>query len=150
MLLVVLTEILTSSLRLQLETQAVSTVEQDGRYILNRFIYDIHRAKSISIPASLGETNKTDHMTVNIGGTNYSYQMNGENLEFTDGLTNYLLNSGDTTVSQLFFTRIGEGNDLDTVRIYFQLRGTTIPKSGPEVKTFQTTVGLRCYSTNCL
>jgi len=148
-LLLVLTDIITSSLNMQLETRAVSSVEQDGRYILNRLNYDMHRARNIIQPSALG-TPASTQMQLNIGGLTYTYSIVSNNLNMYDGTTNYILNSYDTTASQLSVTRIGSLSNLDTLKIGFTLTGKAQLKSGFETKNYSTTIGLRCYnSTNC-
>src|SRR5687768_16701793 len=77
-LLTVVTDMFVSTLSLQTESAAHSSVSQDGRFILSRLSYDIERASSITTPASLGASGSTLSMVV--GGVAYSYALAGSNL----------------------------------------------------------------------
>ena len=51
-ILFIFIDLFISMSRLRTETQAISNVQQDTSYLLNKFIYDIHQASTISIPAT--------------------------------------------------------------------------------------------------
>lgn len=138
--LIVLTDIFVSILDVRRESEATSAVEQDGRYILNRFMYDIPRASSVTTPASLGGSGST--LAIVIGGTNYTYSLSGGNLQLNDGTINNL-NSSGTSLSDISFQRIGNSGGKDTIKIQFTLTSVTTRPKGSEVRTFQTTVGRR-------
>lgn len=141
MLLVVFTDIFTSILDTQLSSQRTSSVAQDGRYIYSRLIYDINRAQGVILPANLGDVSVSLQAT--ISGTLYTYALAGGNLTVTDNTGTYALNSYDTTISGLQFTRLGNASGKHTFRINFNVTGR-IPMHGTtEVKAFQTTAGLR-------
>ena len=151
--LVILTQIITSTLNIQLESQSLSTVEQDGRYILSRFSYDIPKATSISVPTTFGEINKTTDLQIKINGIIYHYYLNSGNLILDYPPSNSVqLNSFDSTISNLYFTRYNSsspGDSLDSIQIGFVVSSKSQPKSGPQTRSFKTVLGLRCYS-NCL
>lgn len=157
-LLVIFTEIITSALNVQLESQSVSSIEQDGRFIISRLMNDISRAKAITVPSTLGTAGTTNSLTLNIEGADYTYHSTGNIFLLDSPIGNNVpLTSYDSTVSNISFTRYGNRNTpsdendfLDTVKINFTLTSKSIPKSGPRNKTFSTTVGLRCYNVNCL
>lgn len=155
-LLSVLTDIITTSLNIQLDSQAVSSVEQDGRFILSRIGYDILRSQSISQPSSLGSPGtNTLNLSICSGASNYSYHLSGTNLVLDGPIGNGVpLNSYDTAISNLTFTRIGTQSSglistLDNIQLSFLVTGKSIPKSGPKSKNFTTTIGLRCYNEGC-
>src|SRR3989344_5780243 len=77
--LLTLTDIFVSILDVQLESDATSAVEQDGRYILSRMAYDISRASDINIPPQIGQTRSNLIMT--IGVESYEYAENGGYLQ---------------------------------------------------------------------
>lgn len=152
-LLAVMTDIITSSLQIQLETKATSTVQTDGSYIISKLEYDLHRAKKITAPAGLGNTNSTPELTLNISGKEYTYSVINDDLHVISDDTDYVLNSYDSRISGFNIERIGNStttSDLDTVQINFMITSKTKSKSGNEQRTYRTTIGLRCYSTNCL
>jgi hypothetical protein len=142
--LYVLTNIFTEVLDMQLESETQSAVIQDSRYILARFAYDIGRASAIVTPAALGDQTSTLELT--IGGTNYTYSLipsvNG-NLVLSDTNNSGAVNGFGTTVSGLTFRRYGNLNGKNGVRIVFTLTSTTQRISGPEIRDYQATIGLR-------
>lgn len=131
-LITVLTNIFLSVLEAQLESASVSVVEIDGRYVLSRLIYDIHRSIDIVAPA-IGQTSITG-LTLNIGGISHTYTLTDGAL-YLDGSAR--LTSIDTAISDLSFTRIGNGIDNDTLQISFTV--TSLAQS----QNYQTTVSLR-------
>lgn len=142
-LIVVLTQILVSALNVQLETQATSSVQQDGRYLLARLTYDINRASLLTEPAAAGT--QSDKLQLTIGGSNYRYATaSGNILNLTVGGIDYQINSFGTTISGVNFKRIGTDGNKDSVQISFTITSTTIiGGAGKETKTFSTTAGMR-------
>ena len=138
-LLVVMTNIFSQIMDVRRESESVSSVEQDGNYILNRFIYDISRASGINIPNAVGVTNTVLDLTID--STNYVYGLNNENLQLTANSQTYQLNGTNTTISNLSFKRIGNDDNKDTIQLNYTV--TSPGPSGPETKDYQTTVGLR-------
>ncbi len=140
-LIVVFMDILSASFNSQLSSQSTSEVVQDGRYIYARLTYDLNRADSVSIPANLGDSSST--LTVTINGNNLTYGINGGNFEITTTSGLYVLNSVDTSVSNLQFQRIGNTNGKHTVRIAYTITGKINLSGRYDMKSFQTTAGLR-------
>lgn len=143
--LVVLTEIFASILEVRTESEATSAVEQDGRFLIARFAFDLKQASSISIPPNLGDSSNS--LSVIIGGDNYTYTLSGGNFQLSNSFGINNLNSSETQIfapsSGSIFTRIGNPVGKDTIRIQFTLRSLTQRKQGPEERTFQTTIGRR-------
>lgn len=142
-LLTILTSTFVSALDVQLESQATSSVEQDGNYILARLNYDIHRAQSINIPASVGATN--NNFQIIIDGVNNMYSIDGNNnLVLSNNLEVNNLNSYDASVSAFLAERLGNAGGVeDTLRITFTIKSRTKRVSGFETKNFQTNLSLR-------
>jgi Tfp pilus assembly protein PilW len=140
--LVVLTSVFTSIVNVQLESKSVSSVEEDGRYILNRLTYDIRRASSITTPASIGGSGSTLALVIN--GSTYTLSQNGNNLQLVSSAGTDNLNSVDTKISNLSFQRIGNVSGKNTIVINFTIT-SAIQKmgNGPETKAVQTTIGIR-------
>lgn len=143
-LLTILTSIFVSALDVQSESQAVSSVEQDGNYILAKLAYDVHRAQSINIPASYGLPS-ADSFQIVVGGINYTYSIDANsNLILTDNLGANNLNNYNSNVSDLSVQRLGNaGGAEDTLRITFTVASRTKRISGFETKNFQTNLSLR-------
>lgn len=131
-LITVLTNIFLSVLEAQLESASASVVEIDGRYVLSRLIYDIHRSQSIVNPSVLNEP--STGLTLNIGGTSHTYTVT-DGVLYLDGSAR--LTGIDTAISDLTFTRIGNGGDNDTLQISFTI------SSLAQSQSYQTTVSLR-------
>lgn len=144
-LLSVLVSIFVIALDAQLESEATSSVQRDGTYILAKLSYDIHRASSISIPSSLGADN--NNFKIVVGGVDYAYSLDGsENLTLANDLGTNNLNSYDTTVSGLTIKRLGNSGGVeDTLKINFTLTSRTkrTGTAGYETKNFETVLALR-------
>ncbi len=141
LLLGTMMQLFSSILDVRLESDATSSVTQDGRYILARFTYDLQNAQSIATPASAGGTAPT--MQFVTSGITYTYSLVSGNLQVSDGTNTNILNSYDTSVSNVSFQRLGNTNGKNTVTISFTLTSATKRVKGFEVKTFQETAGLR-------
>lgn len=150
-LITLLTNVFFSILDSQEESEATSAVDENGRYILGRFIYDISRAQSILTPTTIGTQNNSLQLQIN--NINYRYSLDtGGNLQITDttdaiGPDN--LNGYDATISALSFQRIGKSNGDNTVLVSFTVNSRTQLEKGSDTRTFQTTIGTRCKVGNC-
>lgn len=136
-LLLIFVQIFSIILDNQQESMSTTSVSQDGECIINRLAYDIGRTQSVTSPALLGVSGNTLNLTIN--GINFQYGLNNANLV----LNNDLLNGFNTSVSNLTFTRLGAQGAKDTIISRFTLTSKTKQQKGPEIKTFQITVGLR-------
>ncbi|MFH1832603.1 MAG: prepilin-type N-terminal cleavage/methylation domain-containing protein [Candidatus Levyibacteriota bacterium] len=137
MLLLVLVQLFTAILDVQLDTEATSGVQEDGKYLFSRLNYDIGRASDVKVPLSYGVESQT--LTITINSDDYVYSLNNGNLM----LGADQLNGNDTSVSNLSFMQLGQTEGKSTIKVAFTLTSKTIKKSGPESKTFQTAIGLR-------
>lgn len=142
-LLTVLTSIFLSALDVQSESQATSSVEEDGNYILARLAYDIHNATRITIPTKDGFT--ASNFQIVIGGVNYTYSIDeNNNLVLVNDLGTNNLNNYDSSVSALLVQRLGNtGGIEDTLQIGFTVTSRTKRISGYETKNFQTNLSIR-------
>ena len=140
-LLAVLSQVFGMIIDARLESESTSSVVQDGNFLLNRFMYDIARANTINTPSTVGSTDTNLDLTID--GVNYLYALNAGNLELSANSVTYLLNSYNTGVSALTFTRIGNDDEKDTIQLGFTVTSDVESAAGPESKIFQTTVGLR-------
>ncbi len=142
-LLSVLSSIFTSIVDVQLQSTATSSVNQDGRYLLSKLLYDVKSSSAILVPANPGSQSSTMQLTIN--SINYTYSVNGSgNLQVVNNSTSEtnVLNSYDTSISALTFNRVGNGGSSDTVRVSYTVTGRTIERAGQqEARTFQTTLG---------
>lgn len=139
--LILLTRIFSSTLDTQFDSQAQAAIQQDSRYILSRLTYDLHRAESVTTPAAQGATGGT--LAIVINGVTYTYTLNGSNLVLTNSNPADSLNSVNTLVSGLSFRRLGNPGGKDTIQLQFTLTSKVKRLPGSDVKSFQTTIGLR-------
>lgn len=140
-LMTVLSEIFVSIFDAQMESQAISSVEQDGRYVLSRLSYDLARASSVSTPAVLGIP--SPNLAITVGTDSYTYQIQNGNLIITINSTPYQINGFDTSVSNLTFLKLGNTGGKNSIRASYTVTSRSLRKSGPEVKNFQTTLTQR-------
>jgi prepilin-type N-terminal cleavage/methylation domain-containing protein len=140
LLLTALTDMFVSTMTVRTETQATSSLSQDGRYILSRLSYDVSRASAVSTPALIGSSGSS--LAIIIGGVSHSYALSGGNLQLTNNDGTNDLNSSETTVTALSFQRIGNPSGKDTIKLSFTLTSKA-QKHGDHTETFTTTVGRR-------
>lgn len=137
----ILSSMLISILDVKTESEAISAVEQDGRFLMERFAYDISRASSISTPASPGSSGSGLELV--IGGVTYTYSLNGSNLELTNNNGTDNLNSSEVVVSSVTFQRLGNPGGKNSIKIEISLASLAERDGGPETKIFNITAGGR-------
>lgn len=125
----------------QMETESISSVQQDSNYILSRLPYEFGRAQSVEIPATAGAI--TTSLRLMTDSEIYDYHLSANNLVVDRGGVVEQINGYDTTVSNLTFLRLGENNAHDVVQIKFTLSSKAKKQSGHEVNQFSTTLGIR-------
>ncbi|MFA6081702.1 MAG: hypothetical protein WC741_04845 [Patescibacteria group bacterium] len=141
-ILMVFIELFVSLTRVRLENESASNIQQDSSYLINKFIYDIHQAKSIGLP--LHPSSQSNVLNTVINGITYSYAIDStKNLIMTDGVNNYQLNGYDTEVSRILFTRIGQDDIHDVIKIEFTIVSRVQKSTGNESQSYETIVGLR-------
>jgi prepilin-type N-terminal cleavage/methylation domain-containing protein len=140
-LLLILSSFFNSSLDTLLQSQATSPTEQDSKFILNRLMYDITSADSLTTPVNPGDQGSTLKLVRN--GITYTYTQTNNNLTIADNLGTDVLNSTQASISGLLFKRIGYATGKPTVQIIFTITSTTTAKTGKDSQNFQTTVSLR-------
>lgn len=116
--MVILTGIFVSGIDVESQTSSYSALTGDGRTILARLAYDIHRASAINTPASLGGSGSSLDLT--ISGDSYVYAIDSGRLGLTvnSGSVNYLT-SDKTTISSLNFEKLGNSGGQAAVRYSF-------------------------------
>jgi len=144
-LILALFQLLTSVFDVQLEAQSTASVAQDGRYILNRFTYDVKNSTSIVTPSTSGITSQS--LVMSDGTTTYTYSLSNGNLMLTNSTlgTTDQLNSVNTKVSNISFLRLSDtsSQNINTVTATFTLDSTTIRRNGTNTEVFKATAGIR-------
>lgn len=136
----ILTTLFGQILDVQVESKATSTVDQNGKFIMARLTYDLKSASAIVTPANPGDT--TDTLQITVNSVNYIYSLDSSgNLLLTQNSVSNHLNSESVTISGLSFTRIGNKDANDTIRVAFTVTSKMQQANRPEVKSFQTTLG---------
>lgn len=139
----IMTGIFGSIIDAQLDSVATSGVDQDGRFIVARMIYDMQQASVIVAPVVPG-SGTSMALTIKINSVDYTYSIDGnENLQIVSAADVNSLNSNTTRVHDLTFQRIGIGNGTDTIQVKFNLTSRIQEAAGSETKSFQTTLGLQ-------
>ncbi len=140
-LLLILTSIFASSLESQIESESLSSAEQDGRFLLLRLSKDIQRAQDILSPSSIGSSSSM--LELSIGSENYIYKLASQNLILEKNAEQNKLNNFNTTISNLNFLRLGNIGGKNTLTVSFTIESKTMLENRRETKNFKTTVGLR-------
>lgn len=138
-LLISFTQLFTTILNAQLESQATSNLEENARFILLRLTHDIKAASQIIAPSTLGAPSSTLVLTIN--GTTNTYALQNNNLL----LNTDLLNSFQSSISALTFTRLGSNSATakDAITFSFTMTDLTQQTSGQATKSYTTTVATR-------
>lgn len=141
MILLIVVQIFGVSLDILGESQAKSTVAQDGEYLNLRLGYDIKMAEDILQPAGAGDV--SDQMQIVINGETFSYYLVNGKLKLANNSGVNDLNGFDTTVSDLSFKKIGFENGKDSVVVSFTISSVTLNRGKVETRAFYTAYGLR-------
>ena len=141
-LMLVLSNAFGSLIDVQLSSSAKSSVDQDGRYIILKLSRNVQDASAIVGPASPGSSISATLKSA-IDSLNYTYSLNGGNLQVVSNGAPINLNSYDTTISNLNFIRSGVGDNTDTLQVKFTVTSKTVLKGLPQIKTYQTTLSLQ-------
>ncbi|MFH0863542.1 MAG: hypothetical protein V1858_00425 [Candidatus Gottesmanbacteria bacterium] len=142
-LIFVLTDIFIISLKTKTSAESTAVINQDGRFIFAKLAADINNANSISSPA-LGTSSST--LDIILYGVPETISLNSStgNIELTAGGNTYVLNSVNSQITNLTFTRLGN-DDVDsknTIKIDLELHSRQIVNN-TEIINLRTTVGLR-------
>jgi len=139
-LLFVLTDIFVISLRTKTSAESTAVINQDGRFIFSKLSTDINNANSITSPA-LGATDSTIDLI--LYGVPERIQLYNGNVELITGGVTYVLNSIDSQITNLAFTRLGNAGGRNTIRINLTLQSLQVVNNNHEVISLETTAGLR-------
>lgn len=139
--LTIISQIFVASVDSQLESESEGGVQQDGKFILARLQYDLENASAIIEPSFSGSL--SGRLQFITGGVTQNYQLASSDAILTDGVNTHQLNGVNTTVSGLLFTRRGAVNGKPFITASFTLTSVVVRNKGPEVQTFETTIGTR-------
>lgn len=137
----VLTNLFSVIIDTQAEIESTSAVENDSKYITTRLMYDIQRAQSISVPASLGA--QTSTLSLLIDGNVVQYSVVDGNLMLTANSQSDMLNTHVTQVTNLSFQRFGNVGGKNAVQLRMTLEDRNETAAGTESKDIETVIGLR-------
>ncbi|HVZ11600.1 MAG TPA: hypothetical protein VG965_01090 [Patescibacteria group bacterium] len=138
--LLILVQLFTSVLNVQINSQANSSVQEDGRYILAKLSYDMNHASSITSPL-LGSP--SGMLKIVINGVTNTYTTSSGKLTINNNFGTNNLNSIDTTVSNLSFKRLGNVGGKNTITVNFSLTSNIKKVGGNDSENFETTLGTR-------
>jgi prepilin-type N-terminal cleavage/methylation domain-containing protein len=145
-LLLFLSTLFITIIDVQLESEAYSSVDIDGRYVLAKLAHDFQSAdsadtlsNSIDTPAT-GSSSQVLKIRVNSELLTYSASTSGRLQIVTPTL--YDLTSSDSSISALLFERIGPGGNDDTIRISFRLTSNILRRGVQGFRDFQTTLSM--------
>ncbi len=139
-LLITLTDVFSSIVNVRIESESTSAVEQDGDFILSRFMYDISHASSITSP-TLGSS--ASALQIVISSVSNTYSLNSSNLQISNSNGTDVLNSINTTVSNLSFKQLGKSGGKNSIQINYTVHSKATQQTGVATKNYQTTIGLR-------
>lgn len=139
-LIYILSDIFIISLKTKTEGEVTSVLNQDARLILFKLSSDINNANAILSP-DLGASSSTlrlilygEEETIKLDTTNH-------NIEIVDSSGTNILNNINTKITNLAFTRLGNPDGKNTIRIILEI-GSKNNRSS-EVINLDTAIGLR-------
>lgn len=145
--LYVLTQTLLTILENQTESRQVSMVDLDGRFLMAKLAYDLHKSNLVSLPV-YGQSGA--EATAVIDGIIYTYGLDANNnMQVIDPGGAYQLNGFDTKISNLTFENLGNFGGNASVKISFTVSSRTTSSVGNRPKNFQITSGQRCKNLGC-
>ncbi len=139
-LIFILADIFISSLKTKTASESSAAINQDARFIFAKLSSDINNANSINSPA-LGSSSSTIDLV--LYGIPETIRLNNNNIELVTAGNTYVLNSINSRITNLAFTRLGNDPGKNTIRINLTLQSRAIVNNNPEVISLETTIGLR-------
>lgn len=139
-LIVVFTDIFITSLKTKSLAESTAYVNQDGRFLLTKLTSDINNANSITAP-DLGSTSST--LSLILYGQPVTFQINNGNLELIDSGGTHVMNSFNTTITNLAFTRLGNADGKNSIRINMTVESKTKTNNRSQIINLETSSGLR-------
>lgn len=97
--------------------EVVSEVDQQGSQILDILLSEIEKSEVMTVPA-MSQT--STQLVLDDGGSTISVDLNGSNIEVTDGDT-YQLNNNNVQVSNLSFVNLSPTPTNQNIQIQFDL-----------------------------
>lgn len=140
-LILVLTRIFISALDTQVESESVTNVQQDGRFILARLNYDISLASSVTSPASMGA--QASSLTLVRDGQTITYSLANGDLTRTDSQGSARVNYENVDVEEASFQKIGNTGGKPTVVVNLRLSSMASMGTLGETDTFRSVIGTR-------
>lgn len=141
-LLTVLSALFATIINVQLESKSTSGVDQTGRYIIAKLLFDTKSMSEVTLPAFPGE--ESTALQIQRNSIHYTYSLDSNNnLRIKNDNTGEenVLNSMDTQVTGLNFLRVGSGGNNDTVQVTFTVSSRIMQPKGQESRAFRTTLG---------
>lgn len=140
-LLIVFTQIFVSALALQLRSESISTLQQDGTFIYSKLAHDFNQASAVTAPVNIGDTGQT--LTLTISGQVWTYTVSNGNLTVTNPLGSFVYNGYQTQVDSWQLERVGNPGGSDQVKIDLTLRTRISGAESDQITSYSTTLGIR-------
>jgi len=140
-LLMVFVQVFVSIIDVQLSGQETSSVNQDGRFLISRLLFDINRAQAITLPSVYASSSGTLQLTIN--SSSYTYSVSNGILNLAALGNTDVLTSIDTSISGFTVKRFSNTKGKDSVQIIFTLTGNTTNHTHTKSQVFETAGGLR-------
>lgn len=142
-LLAITTSLFGDSLQVSSESNAVSSVSQDARFILSQITGNVRKASDITQPSTNGAAASTLALVVD-GIPNTYYVDENYNLILASGSAYYQLTDYNSSISAFSVTRLGNPSGIETtVQIIISLQSRIKNATGYETETLQTTIAKR-------
>lgn len=138
---VAFSSIFTTILQLKTKVYQSSPMDYNGQYLMQRLVYDIRQAETISTPANLGQT--SDSLSLMINGENYTYTLVNHVIFLTNNNGSFPISDNLTNVQSISFQRIGNVDGLVSIKFNLNLESITPEEGKKQIKNFTSTVAIR-------
>lgn len=147
MLLITLASVFGTIVDTQLESEASSSIDKDGKYIMAKLAYDFKSANAADTAnygiVSPSASSSGQVLKLKLNSFIYTYEAsNSGSLQLTSPNL-YDLTGSDSSISALMFRRLGPGNNTDTISMSFRLSSKIHRKGTQDYKDFQTTFSMQ-------
>jgi hypothetical protein len=130
--MIVLVDVFVAGVNFRLESESASTIQSDSQFILTKLMNDVANSDTLNV---------SGNSLILSSGT---YSLVDGNLILEAGGIPNRLNSLDTSLTSLSFTRLGNVGGKPTVQVSFDIE-SNITKRGNvnETRSYQTALGIR-------
>lgn len=140
-LLVIVSGIFISILSVQNESVKNSSIEREGRYILNRLSRDVYISQDILEPVDIGES--SDTLQLLIDSELITYRIVNERLYLIDDTNSYLMSGESVKVIDFNVEKLGNNGGKSVVEITLTAESENVSDGIIQTRDYKTILSVR-------